>query len=432
MSKDIRTINLIFATAGFAMSLIGLILTMMGRFIEKRTRQFFIVLFVILDFYALSILTRELTWENTGSGWMIFSQFLFFAQGFLASIITVIITAFLLDQCGIRPFIKSPLLLSSIALWLVYVAILVSNLFTQSIYFVDEQNRYNRGRMFPLLIMPTVLIMLINLAIILMYKARLSVWQKRAFLIYSLVPMISMIIQAFIFGVHLIALSTVVAALFALLYIMSDQNEKYLMKEAENAKLKVDVLLAQIRPHFLFNSLTTIKSLCKKDPETAADAIGDFANFLRYNMDFLSVDKTIPFESELEHVREYIFLQKLRFGDDLTVNYDIKYTDFRIPTLTLQPLVENAIIHGVRKNEGGNGIVTVSAVREENHIDVTVTDNGPGFDSEAVCEDNERSHVGLRNVKQRIESTSGGMLKLDTAPGRGTKVTIIIPVMEGK
>ncbi len=430
MSTDIRNINVIFAISGLVMSLLGLLHTMVGRFVENRARAYFAALFVVLTFYESSIITRELIYKKIGPGWVTLSRVAFFAQGILAAIISVIITAFLLDQCGERPYRKNTLFRISVALFVVYAALMIINLFTGILYSFDDLNVYNRGKLFPVLIVPTIFIMVINLVILWMYRSKLSVWQKKAFFIYVTFPLITMIIQAFLFGIHLIALSTVIAAMFSLTYIIYDQTERFYMMENENDRLKMDILLAQIQPHFLFNSLTTIKNLCHSDPEKAEEGISQFTGFLRHNMDSLTMDKPIPFDDELSHVKAYVELQKLRFGDDLDVEYDIGIRDFRLPTLTLQPLVENAIIHGIRRNENGQGKVVIRTRKEEGFISVSVEDNGPGFSGNEPNDDTDRSHMGIRNVRQRLEIVSGAELKIDPAPAKGACVTMIIPLEE--
>ena len=432
MNKDIRNINLIFAAAGFSMSLLGLLQTLIGRFVEKRARSFFITLFSVLNVYVLSLLIRELTYDHMGSGLVLLSQFLFFAQGFLAATITIIITAFLLDQCGIRPYTKNAMFRTAVTLYIVYAALLIANLFNKKIYYINDFNAYSRGEWFPVLIIPTIFIMIINLVILYQNRGILSAWQVRAFFIYSMVPLISMVIQAFVFGVHFIAISSVIATLFALTYIMYDQAERNYKMESENDRLKMDIMLAQIQPHFLFNSLITIKNLIRKDPVKAEKGITEFTDFLRHNMDSLTVDTPILFEEELTHVKEYVALQKLRFGDDIEVEYNIGYSDFRLPTLTLQPLVENAIIHGVRKRENGQGRVVISSAKAGDHIEIVIKDNGPGFVKDEQSKDKERSHMGIRNVRERLKSVSGADLIIDSDNGSETSVTVRIPLEEEK
>ena len=333
----------------------------------------------------------------------------------------------MLYQSGEKDITKSNSFRISFTLWLLYAGILISNLFHGQIYSVNENNGYSRGPYFPLLMVPPVLIMILNLYILWENRHKLSVNQKRAFAIYVIVPMAAMLVQMWSFGVHLIVISSVTAAIFMFSYIIADQTERYYIREMENHRLKVDILLAQIQPHFLFNSLTIIKLLCRKDPAKAEAAVADFTAYLRRHMESLQSDLPIPFEEEMKHVQAYLNLQKLRFGDELNVAYDLEVKDFRIPTLTLQPLVENAVTYGVRRSESGCGTVTIRSRSFPDRVEVCVEDDGPGFIRETLPDDKERSHIGLQNVRERLIQQCGGELLIDSTPGKGTKVTIILP-----
>lgn len=131
------------------------------------------------------------------------------------------------------------------------------------------------------------------------------------------------------------------------------------MKEQEKqlAEQHIDIMLSQVQPHFLYNSLGTIYHLCESDPESARKAIKHFSDFLRGNMDSLKKREPIPFGAELSHVTNYLYLEQQRFGDKLQVIYQIKTQDFLIPPLTLQPLVENAVQHGILNRRNGGTIL---------------------------------------------------------------------------
>lgn len=199
------------------------------------------------------------------------------------------------------------------------------------------------------------------------------------------------------------------------------EHERSLMAEQ-----RIQIMLSQIKPHFLYNALGTIEELCDSDPQAARAATVKFARYLRGNMSSLSAEGTIPFEKELEHTRLYLDLEQLRFEDALNVRYDISCTEFRIPTLTLEPIVENAVRHGVRANPDGRGTVTVSSRDLPEAWEVTVSDDGPGFDPDAA-EASDETHVGLRNVRERLRSVCRGTLRIDSGAGKGTKVTILLP-----
>ena len=197
-------------------------------------------------------------------------------------------------------------------------------------------------------------------------------------------------------------------------------------EQALVAGQRIQLTLSQIRPHFLFNSLGAIEELCDSDPAMAKTATAMFSQYLRGNMDSLTQEEGIPFAQELEHTRLYLKLEQLRFEDSLQVSYDIACTDFTIPPLTLEPLAENAVRHGVRGNEDGRGTVTIASRAYPDRYEVSVRDDGPGFDPEAPLPE-DRPHVGIQNVRERLHYMCGGRLRVDSAPGRGTTATIILP-----
>ncbi len=193
---------------------------------------------------------------------------------------------------------------------------------------------------------------------------------------------------------------------------------------------RVAIMLSQIQPHFLYNALAAIKALCAKDPETAREAITRFSKYLRGNMDSLSHEPLITFDRELAHMKNYLYIEELRFGDDVRVKYDITASRFLIPVLTIQPLVENAIRYGITQKEGG-GTITISSAETGSGYLVKVSDDGVGFDPERVNND-DRSHVGIENTRKRLETLCGGSLSVISAVGGGTVVEIFIPKRKGQ
>ena len=198
-----------------------------------------------------------------------------------------------------------------------------------------------------------------------------------------------------------------------------------LEKELEDSRIAI--MLSQIKPHFLYNVLNTIYHLYRKEPETAQDAVSSFAEYLRCNM--LSIEKSepIPFAEEYQHIQTYLSLEQIRFRGKLDVIYDVEVTDFKLPPLTVEPLVENAVKHGVTKKRGG-GSVTVSTRRTDEGVLVTVADTGVGFDPNTYMEDG-KSHVGIRNVRERLQNMVGGSLSI-TSSENGTVAVVTIPTKE--
>ena len=199
-----------------------------------------------------------------------------------------------------------------------------------------------------------------------------------------------------------------------------------LEKELEDSRIAI--MLSQIKPHFLYNVLNTIYHLYRKEPETAQEAVSSFAEYLRCNM--LSIEKNtlIPFSEEYQHIQTYLSLEQIRFRGKLDVVYDVGVTDFRVPPLTVEPLVENAVKHGVTKKRGG-GIVTISTCRTEEGIQITVADTGVGFDPDNYMDDG-KPHVGIRNVRDRLCNMVGGSLSF-TSSENGTVAVVTIPEKEG-
>jgi sensor histidine kinase YesM len=186
-------------------------------------------------------------------------------------------------------------------------------------------------------------------------------------------------------------------------------------------------MLSQIKPHFLYNALNTIKYLIKKDPKTAEQVVVKFSKYLRANMDSLTQKTPLPVEKELDHVSNYTDIEKHRFGDRLNVIYDIGCKDFVILPLTIQPIVENAIKHGINQKPEG-GTVTVKTYEDEDSFYVDISDDGVGYDiNKKPDENDERSHVGINNIKIRLKEMLKATVEVESAVGVGTRVLIKIP-----
>ncbi len=194
-------------------------------------------------------------------------------------------------------------------------------------------------------------------------------------------------------------------------------------EEDLRAQQRIRIMISQIQPHFMFNTLSTIQALCRIDPEKAFETTEKFGTYLRNNIESLNKSELIPLRKELEHTKIYADIEMIRFPK-IRVEYYIEDEDFSVPTLTIQPLVENAIRHGVRGRNDGRVIV---ATRKVNGFhEIMIRDNGKGFDADNIDE-LEASHIGLRNVRDRIESMCNGEMEIESHPDRGTTITLAIP-----
>ena len=203
----------------------------------------------------------------------------------------------------------------------------------------------------------------------------------------------------------------------------AERLEKEKIKlDAELAQSRISTLMSQIHPHFIYNTLGSIEQLCELDPSKAAKLVNDFSKYLRGNFSELDNPKLIRVSKELKHTEYYTSIEKVRFPD-IEFVAEMNCSDFCIPALTIQPLVENAIKHGILKREEG-GTVKVRIYETDSSYFVSVKDNGVGFD---VIELEQNNHIGLRNIRSRLEAMCGGSLHIESIIGVGTKITVEIP-----
>lgn len=345
----------------------------------------------------------------------------------------------------------------SVALFAVYGVGCVASLFNGMFFHVTPEAGYARGDFFLLGQIVPVLLHARNGFIVVRYRKHLDAKEKLSFLAYILLPFVAEGIQVPLFGVALMNTAVALATLVVFMNIQASHRAELAERERELAEARGDIMLSQIQPHFLYNTLAAIRELCLTDPGEAARAVTGFSRFLRENMASLTSKEPIPFERELRHVQTYADLERRRFGDRLTVEYDIRATDFLCPPLVVQPLVENAVRHGVMKRVEG-GTVRVETREGRDAYTIAVVDDGVGFDEGALAEGGSgagggcagappgaahgrdavhgrwgdagpcgHQHVGIRNVRLRLRETCNATLDIQSVPGRGTVAEIRIP-----
>ena len=260
--------------------------------------------------------------------------------------------------------------------------------------------------------------------------------------LFAMLPMISFIFDVTGKGLSLWQGGLVSEAVFILIFVLSlivllkvvPQNlnaairareleaEKMILN-AELTESRIATMISQIQPHFIYNTLGTIEQLCITEPKEASKLVRNFSLYLRGNFSELDNAKPIRFSQEMNHVKHYTDIEQVRFPD-MTIQYDLRSVEFLLPALSVQPLVENAIKHGLMGLEEG-GIVTISAYETNESYVVEVTDDGVGFDMNAGYD--ETKHVGIKNIRGRIEAMCSGVLTIESEIGKGTKATIRIP-----
>jgi LytS/YehU family sensor histidine kinase len=194
------------------------------------------------------------------------------------------------------------------------------------------------------------------------------------------------------------------------------------------AESRISTMMSQIRPHFIYNTLGSIEQLCELDPPKAGELVHNFAKYLRGNFRELANPKPILMSQEMEHVHHYVRIEQVRFPDMLFI-FEMKARDFYIPALSIQPIVENAIKHGLMKLEKG-GMIKVISFETNTHYCVSVEDDGVGFDENKLLD--EKNHLGISNIRARLKAMVDGDLEIISTIGVGTKVLIKIPKEEQK
>lgn len=210
---------------------------------------------------------------------------------------------------------------------------------------------------------------------------------------------------------------------FAISNLFKDQ---LLEKEQQLSDAHVQISVSQIQPHFIFNALGSIEQLCRINPPLAAEATHQFAHYLRNNLLALSNYELEDFLEEHSHIQTYIWLEKMRFGEDLCYTEDLQVTNFQVPVLSVQPLVENAVKHGMMGTGEGILHVSLKTWEEPDCYCIRIQDDGGGFDPEKLPTDS-RVHVGLANVRNRLERMCNGQLVIESQIGKGSTFTLVIP-----
>ena len=204
--------------------------------------------------------------------------------------------------------------------------------------------------------------------------------------------------------------------------ILSDQLDQYLRQQREISRQRASIMVLQMRPHFIYNTMMSIYYLCKQDPDLAQQVTLDFTTYLRKNFTAIASEDLIPFTEELEHTRAYLAVEQAQFEDSLFVDYDTPHTQFRVPPLTLQPIVENAVKHGMDPDADPLHIF-IRTRKTDSGSEIIVEDNGTGFDRS----DNSEPHIALSNIEQRLRMMCRGEITITPRDGGGTAVKVTIP-----
>lgn len=296
-------------------------------------------------------------------------------------------------------------------------------------YGYDQNNIYYRSYGYNVVLILAVLALC---AVFVQTLKNRNVLRKRefqAFMCLSTVPVIGGIAQMSVSGISIYNMVNTVCLIILVLVHQYEYSNDVVAMERQRADERMRLFHSQIQPHFIYNCLTVIRSYLD-EPEKAEEALNHFTSYLRGSMDMITENELIPAKREFETVDNYLYMEKARFEDKLTIIKDIKNDDFLLPVFTVQVMVENAVQHGVRMNPEGAGTVTLKCYETENEHVIEVTDDGPGFSKEDVKKE-QSSHIGVTNIRERLKNMCGGTLEISTTPGKGTCAKVSIPKNQG-
>ena len=303
-----------------------------------------------------------------------------------------------------------------LAICSIYILLSVISLFNGMFFSFDENGCFVNGPMYGLVRAFDLIVIIIGIFWVMCYRKILTLREISFLISFNVLPLLSMTLQRFWEPTP--QYMAVTLSLIVIYVLFHGEITRQL------ADSRISIMLSQIQPHFMHNMLTTIMYMCRTEPEEAEKTVGQFADYLRANMDSLTLKQCIQFETELKHVKTYWSLEEKRFGDKIRAVYDIQENSFMLPSLTIQLIVENAVKHGMRK--GKQLTVTIRTYSDVNNYYVEINDDGRGFDVNAF-ENDGKSHIGIKNVQQRLKMMCGGELMVNSVPDQGTDAVIKIP-----
>jgi len=419
--------NFIIAFAGLMICCFSVLITVLGIRKNRVTWSLFLAIFVSLLVYNTSLLILEMSKlfpaENTWRAGLTAAGF----STYLFSVLSAFFfTEYVIAYWEENSAKKSRLHLVSGAILAAGVFIMFAEQIRGHLFIVHADGTYTTEHAHYLGYLLVTLFMVIDLLIILVHREKLNIRQQLAFGAYAILPLISILIRRWILEIYLVALASSLSMTVMLVVAMYEQTEEYRQQVKRNAQMETQMMISQIQPHVLIAVLNVIQEIGRTNPEKAISAIGDCAKLLKHNMTVMSKNCPVSFKDELDNAMLYISLERLRYGDDLDVHYYLTTTQFILPTLTLQPLIENAIGNAVGTKRGEQGRITIGTDEYSDRYEVVITDNGSGYLTDS-SQDAAMRIAGIDNIKNRLRVVCGGDLRVETAGGKGSTVTMILP-----
>lgn len=383
------------------LGVMGMLITFIVWNTDKWWRYYCIFFFSAMILKSASSLISQISviyWNNVP-----LETALNFINALCSSAIIPMLTMYILHCCS-EALRSSRLLRVILILWGVGIAAMTADLLTNMFFYIPSSDGTVKPRYFVLVYLSvTVTGLIINVIALIRRRKKLSRMQIIVILCYLLAPVSLMILAVE-------------------LMLFADQGKRYLEQKEELAKQKASNAVLQMRPHFIYNTMTSIYYLIEQDPDKAQQVTLNFTTYLRKNFTAIAKEGTVPFTEELEHTRAYLSVEQMRFEDKLFIEFETPYTAFRLPPLTIQPIVENAVKHGIDPDLDPL-YITVHTKKLKDGTEIIVEDTGPGF---GVI-DSDHPHTALANIQERLEMMCKGTLTFSDRDGGGTVVRLYIP-----
>ena len=426
MPDYIDLINYASVISGLTISIMGLIFTFRAQYMSRWTRNYFEFFFGILIVYTLSDAASQISLVFLGNGYRTLTIAAIFCESFFSSLLMPLLNIYILHASGRS--LRCRMFYTVSFLWCLYLVMLIYTQFSTTIYYVTQDNIYHRGPYYPLLLVPAVLLMLTNLVGFFNRRNLLSKRIRNGLFLYLLIPTIAMLIQMHSYGILLIVFGTSVSALILFGNIVNEEANRYIDQKIALSEQVFRTKTLQMRPHFMYNTMSSIYYLCEIDPKRAQRLVDDFSSYLKKNFSAIVKEGLIPFNEELTHTQAYLNVVKARYEDLIFVEYDTPHITFRLPPLTLEPVVENAVKHGLDPDSEPLHILIRTGATADGNI-LIVENSGTDYLEEKTEDDDP--HIGLDNVRSRLKTLCDGTLSIDRREKGGTIVTIFIPGKKG-
>ena len=400
---------------------------LIGKTADKKGSRWLIALITCLMLLLISNLINRLNMENgVGRNVAVFRAAVWFTFffGFLEMPLAAeFLTCLIERRSGIEG------ILWKYIEWIFFaigVSIITINLRSGFLYSINEEGVFLPQ---PLIVLPDAVSMIgviISVGVVMRFIKYLVKFEKAAFIAFLILPFAAIGFNM-VRGDSSFVMPAFTVSVLMLYFSYEFSSREYRIELERNlADRQITMFCRQIQPHFIFNSLALIKYQCRTAPETAIDTIDEFSDYLRDSTDLMSSTQCVSAERELDLVRHYISLQKLRF-EEIDYRVRIDDTDFMIPPFAIQTLVENSITHGLRGQTGADPYVSVKTFKNRAQHVIEIEDNGSGFNVKELENKTDSGHVGLLNTEERIRLMCGGSMKVSSEIGKGTKVTVTIP-----